>query len=305
MTDPYLQSVENNTVNRALRAVEAPKIEGMQLNADITLNNLVLNTIDGNGVLWVCTDIKGWWNLPDSEIRDIPRGWADGSYDVAGNWRPRQLTLDGVFLPPDATYVEEARNTLLENIALVYDGAWLRVQEQPQKAAFVRLSGNPDIETVNPRGRTEFSVGLRAANPLKYGWNDLDVAGYTSVVVPCKRTSTGETGIRTINNAGNWDTTVQLTINGPITGPATIINDTTGQLILTIVPFGAGHTLEIDTYRQEVAYDGDNSTARAMIDVLANWIVLAPGNNTIKFEDTGNANSTASMTVKYRPAWIG
>lgn len=302
--NPLDQSRENTAVNRGLTPMPYPKIEGLNLGADVVFNELTLNTIDANGVVWVVTDIVGWWNLPDSEIRDIPRGWADGSYDVTGKWKPRVLSLNGVFLPPDPSLVPDARSTLLSNAALVYDGAWLRVYENPQKAAFVRLSGTPQINTVNARGRTEFSIGLKAADPIKYQWNDLVTDGTVNTIVPCKNTATAETGKRTINNSGNWDTSVTIEINGPVVGPAAIENETTGELILILDGLDSGDVLEINTYRQEVAFNGDTGDARSMIDALANWIVLAPGNNVLSFEDAGAVNSTASMTVYYRPAWI-
>jgi hypothetical protein len=63
--------------------------------------------------------------------------------------------------------------------------------------------------------------------------------------------------------------------------------------------------LEIDTYNQEVAFNGSTDSTRSMIDTLVDWIVLAPGQNEITFEDAGAANGTASMVVYYRSGWIG
>lgn len=299
------QSQETTTVNKALSAYPPPTFTGMKLNADIILDQLVFNTIDLDDVVWVITDIEGWWNLPESSIRDIPRGWADGSYDVGGRWTNRLLTLKGSILPPDPLLVPAARDKLLQAAALVYDGAWLRVYEEPQKAAFVRLSGKPQIQTVNARGRTDFSIGLKAADPLKYGWNDAQPQGYVVTPLQCKNIALSRTGVVTINNEGNWDTNVILEIEGPIVGPATITNQTTGELILIIEPVSALSTLEINTYRQAVALDGDTTDARKMLDILANWILLAPGANVIEFIDTGAVDSTATMSIYHRPAWIG
>ena len=54
------QGHETKAVNDGLRAVPAPLITGMQLKADVMLGDLILNTIDANNVVWVCTDIEGW-----------------------------------------------------------------------------------------------------------------------------------------------------------------------------------------------------------------------------------------------------
>lgn len=380
--DEPTQAYETTTVNRSLTELPRPWITGMKLQADIQLGDLILNTIDENGVVWVVTDIDGWWEHPDPEVPDIERGWGDGSYDVRGRWQARQLTLKGVFLTPDPSLVPAARDTLIYASSLVYTNAWLYVNENPTKASRVRLSGKPSIETVNARGRTEFSIGLRAADPIKYEWNWEQVDGYSTMTIPAKNTATSETGTRTITNNGNTNVTVILEITGPLVGPGEIYNYATDQLITTVqqlrsatsrtvsnkaltsniatlttsavhgfiagdvvtvsigdAVFNGTHTiltvpttttftyskvnanvssaaasgsasisvdvLEIDTYDKEVAFNGSAESTRSMIDTLVDWIVLAPGDNEIIFEDTGAANGTASMVVYYRSGWIG
>lgn len=380
--DEPTQAQENQKVTQAFRPVPYPKITGLFLKADVSIGSLVLNTIDEDGVVWICTDIEGWWNHPEPEVRDIPRGWGDGSYDVRGRYQARQLTLNGVFLPPDPSYVPSARDKLITNTDLVYVGDWLRTNENPTKAAYVRLSGRPEINTVNARGRTEFSIGLRAADPLKYEWYAGHELGYRSTVIPGKNTSTSETGKATITNTGNAYAPVVYSIAGPVVGPATILNETTDESIdiiealrgvitstvtnkaltdnvatLTtsaahgllagdeIVVTGVDSTfngtyiilttpttstltyaktdtnvtstaasgtitfgpdiLEIDTLEHEVALNGDAVGKRNIIDVLAEWTLLAPGNNIISFIDDGDATSDATLTVYYRSAWLG
>ena len=380
--DEPTQAYETTTVNRSLTELPRPWITGMKLQADIQLGDLILNTIDENGVVWVVTDIAGWWEHPDPEVPDIERGWGDGSYDVRGRWQARQLTLEGVFLTPDPALVPSARNTLIEASSLVYTNAWLYVNESPTKASKVRLSGRPSIQTVNARGRTEFSIGLRAADPIKYEWNWEQVDGYSTVTIPAKNVATSETGIRTVTNNGNTNVTAILEITGPLVSAGEIYNYATDQLITTVQPlrpattktvsnkaltsntatlttdtvhgflsgdvvtvsisdavFDGTHTiltvpttstftyskvnenvasgaasgnasidvdmLEIDTYDKEVAFNGSTESTRSMIDTLVDWIVLAPGDNQIEFEDTGAANGTASMIVYYRSGWIG
>mgnify|MGYP006281311125 FL=1 len=63
--------------------------------------------------------------------------------------------------------------------------------------------------------------------------------------------------------------------------------------------------LSIDTRDHEVALNGDVVGYRNMIDVLAEWTLLTPGDNQFSFYDEGNANSTASLAVYYRSAWLG
>lgn len=382
-TDDFTQGYETTTVNKALTPLPPPVFSGMKLKADVQLGELVLNTIDENGVVWVVTDIKGWWGHPEPEMKDVPRGWGDGSYDVRGRWAARDLTLEGVFLPPDVSYVPAARNKLIEATSLVYTNAWLYVDEVPTKASKVRLSGRPDIETVNPRGRTEFSIGLRAPDPIKYGWNWERTDGYYAQDIACANASTSHDGTGTVTNSGNTDVHVILRVTGPLTGPATISNMTNGQelgitqalraatsrtvttkarsaggvvtlttsathgflvgdqvtVAITDSTFNGTFTitdtpstttftysqtgstvsssaasgsasipvdvLEIDTYTLEVSFNDSTDATRSMLDTFVDWIVLTSGANTLKFVDSGNANSSASMTVYYRPGWIG
>jgi hypothetical protein len=380
--DDVTQAYETTTVNKGLSKVPYPKVTGMQLNADISLGSLILNTIDENGVVWVCTDIEGWWNHPEPEVRDIPRGYGDGSYDVRGRYQARVITLNGVFITPSASQVAAARDKLIKNTDLVYVGDWLRTNENPTKASYVRLSGRPEIKTVNARGRTEFSIGLRAADPLKYEWYEADELGYRYVSIAGESASPAVAGTGTVTNTGTAYAPVVLQVTGPVTGPATIFNETTNETITIIsalrgvltptvsnkaltdnvatlttsaahgllagdqvVVSGVDSTfngtftiltvpttttltyaktatnvvsavatgtitfgpdiLEVDTRDHEVSLNGDAIGKRGLIDVLSEWILLAPGDNLISFYDDGNANSTAVLDIYYRSAWLG
>jgi hypothetical protein len=239
------QAIETSIVNRALTPLPPPIFSGMKLQEDILLGDLVLNTIDANNVLWVCTEIQGWWDLPDPDVPDVSRGWRDGSYDARGRWQARQITLNGVFFPPLPEFAPVARNSLIEAANLVYTGVWLKTKENPTRASFVRLSGRPEIQTVSARGKTEFSIGLRAADPIKYSWNDDDPEGYDSISVACKNATTEEEGEVTIDNVGNQAVSVYLEITGPIDGPATIYNETTDEIITILEPLRANATFVV------------------------------------------------------------
>jgi hypothetical protein len=314
--DAVSQGRETKAVNDGLRAVPTPFITGMKLKADVMLGDLVLNTIDANNVVWVCTDIEGWWGHPDPDIPDVTRGWRDGSYDARGRWQARQLTLSGVFLTPDSDYVSAARNTLIEATALVYEGAWLKTLESPTRASYVRLSGRPEITTTNARGRTEFSIGLRAADPVKYSWNDADPEGYDNVTIPCKSTS-GATGEVVIDNVGNTTVSTFLAITGPVVGPATVYNVQTDDL-MTIVDTLRGSstktvsnkaltsniaTLTTSTTHALVAGDtvtvsGVDSTFNGEYEVIA-----TPTTSTFTYSKTAsNVGSTAASGSAVRAA---
>jgi hypothetical protein len=228
------QAQETNIVNTALTALPPPVFTGLKLNQDIILNDFTFNTVDDYGVLWVITNIKGWWNPPAPEMPDIKRGWDDGIYDVKGRFNARDLTLEGSILVPSPSMMPDARRRLVKAITLVRTGAWLKTNESPTKASYVRLSGEPQFETVNARGRVDFSIGLRSADPIKYSWNSADPDGYTVVAIPAKSTSPSRTGLATATNVGDYEVSCYISVLGPLTGPANIVNTTTDEAI-TIV----------------------------------------------------------------------
>lgn len=168
-------------VNKALSAVPQV-INGVKLGADIIFNDLTLNTVDEFGTVWIVTDLSGWWGQTAPDLPDIPRGTEEGSYDVQGRATARTLTLTGFFIPADgAGALTASLDRLVAACNLIRTGGWFMANEGPNKAVWVRLAAAPDIQTVNARGRTEFSVTLRAGDPIKYHWNDQDPDGYTVV----------------------------------------------------------------------------------------------------------------------------
>ena len=243
------QSEENKKVNIGLTPMPIPHITGMQLNADIMLNDIVFNTIDENNVVWICSDIEGWWNLPDSEVQDLTRGLDDGSYDVRGRYGARNLTFTGSLLCPDPASAAVARNKLIEAIDLIHKGGWLLVAEDPTKATFVRLSGRPEIRNTKARGRIDFSIGLRAANPIKYAWNWEDPDGYETTAV-----SNGSSAV--LGNDGNTNVPIVFTISGGtstnLTAPITI-NNTTLDQTLTVVKDLRSAAYSVNVTRSERA----------------------------------------------------
>ena len=236
MAEVFNQREENNAVDRSLIPLQQPHLTGMKLQGDIALGEFLFNTIDEYGVVWVITEIDGWWQHPEPDMPDIPRGFGDGSYDIKGRYQARIINLQGTFLTPDPSLVEASRDRLIAATNLVYRGAWLKtgIDSDNKRSSFVRLSGAPNIQTVTARGRTNFSIGLKAADPIKYAWNDSDPDGYERVEVPATNRTTGATGVQVITNIGNVDVPINFEVSGPITGPARVYNRTTDELLYIV-----------------------------------------------------------------------
>lgn len=277
--DGASQNFETSVVNKSLTPLPPPVFTGMKLQEDIIIGDLVLNTIDSSNVIWVCTDIEGWWGHPDPEIPDVTRGWRDGSYDARGRWQARQLTLNGVILPPEPEFLPAARNTLIEATNLVYTGAWLKTKENPTRAAFVRLSGRPEISTVTARGRTEFSIGLRAADPIKYSWNDSDPEGYNLTTITAENV-----GTIVVNS---YPTSGQIIAAGlpstlyPATGPQPLV---AGNIVLTSRPLVPNFNDEISTLLTMSFNDNSNEV---VIPTVVNGSILTEEQAIAHYSSTG------------------
>lgn len=274
--DPIDQALETDSVHDALRPVSTgdpdtrPYITGLKLQGDVEINGLLLNTIDANKVVWVCTDITGWWTLPAPEVPNIARGLDDGAYDVRGRWLPRDITLTGSILPPNPEAAPAARKRLLEALNLVYTGGWLKVDEGPVRSCFVRIVGQPQIDSVNPRGRIDFSVQLRAGDPIKYSWNTAASDGYITSDVEINTTN-GSMSNTTISNSGNTTVPVVFSITGPMTAPAYIKNITTGKTIKIV------KNLRPNTFNSSITTKISTSGVVTMTTSAAHGFLVADG----------------------------
>lgn len=229
------QAEEKAILNKALSKVPVPHLTGAELNADIELNGLIFNTIDPDGITWVVTDIKGLHNQPESEIPEMSRGiFADGDYDTKGRYKARAITIEGSILVPDGTYVTEARDKLVRATNLVRTGAWLKLKSKNERvrAIYVRLLGGINISVVNPRGRMNFSIGLKAPDPIIYEWNVSRDDGYFVSNVVAMNFDGSQVGSIDIGNNGNYPVSAIFDVRGPVYGPnATIFNASNQDLI--------------------------------------------------------------------------
>lgn len=305
--DPIEQARETTAAVKALTPLPAPLFTGLKLQQDVQIGTLTLNRLDQNNVIWICTDIDGWWGHPDVDLDNVPRSGTDGSYNIDGRYQSREIELRGVILPPDPSLMPAARATLVAATDLVRAGAWLRTTTSSgvTMASFVRLAGRPDIDTVNARGRTSFSIPLRAADPVKYRWNNFESDGFYVATVQASNTGVAGSGTVTINNSGDYSVGAIFTVTGPLTGTGTITNTTTGRSMPVIGGMAGGTTLRVDTFNRAVSFNGSFTGARSRLDPVASWLTLRPGNNTITFVDAGTTTGTAQLTVRYRPGWIG
>jgi phage-related protein len=83
-------------------------------------------------------------------------------------------------------------------------------------------------------------------------------------------------------------------------GNSLVIEETTSSGTVT----GGTDELVIDTSARSVLLNNQAQYARGKLAAVTDWIKLAPGANTLKVVDAGNAASTAVVTLKYRSGWL-
>jgi hypothetical protein len=412
------QTERNRILNRALTRQPDAYLSKIKLYGDIAIydtantSEFTLNTIDANEVIWVVSDIDGWWNISEPEMPDLPRGWGDGSYDAIGRYRNRIMTLNGSFLtqsPEDAPVARQALlqalNPMIKNQGASYlittefessiavvdaqeganaqfvtyttgvdleDGPLIAVGDRiviegiapsdfnkagsgylvtavsdntvtvdrdtdgnytgdpyevgglikkitKRLASKVRLSGTPIINNTNARGRHDFSIGLKATDPIKYEFVAGDPDGYaTESASPSTAAAVGSgyDGSMTLTNSGDIAVPIIVEIDGLTSIPdstnrPTITNATSDQSIIVNATgsVASGHKLEIDTYNREVldveyvaGVVGTVANGRSKVSVLIDWIYLDPGSNTIELT---NFPSGSTVTIYYRSGWMG
>ena len=168
------------------------------------------------------------------------------------------------------------------------------------KVSSVRISGKPQIETKTARGRTDFSIGLKAADPIKYEYyNDPSTGNYRTV------TLTRNTNV-TVTNTGSVRVPVIFSITGGDIAGGEILNTANGttQTISGVYMEVNDSRLELDTYNRNIIAVDSSSVARVgrkYADSYIDWIYLEPGSNVLRFSST---DSTAVCVMYYKSGWL-
>lgn len=107
-------------------------------------------------------------------------------------------------------------------------------------------------------------------------------------------------GTLTLNNAGNFQTSPSIVLEGPVTNPS-IESLTADKTLSFTITLGVGETLEIDTENRTVMLNGTSSRYNTL-DSTAQWFTLAPGDNEVRYQASTITAST--MTITWRSAWV-
>lgn len=274
----------------------------------VAFGDLVLNTIDADGVHWILEEFN-WDDSPASSAELTQRARGHGSTSSEGFYRSMVYTLAGTIAAPTVALGVAARNALASAVTL--DPFQMTVAEGDSVLhSMVKRQDQPIFRRINPTDRT-FSIQVSAKDPRKFG--DLVTAttrlpfsegGLTfPVTFPITFTGTSGSGVLRISNPGNTQAPVWLRIDGPIpTGGWTVTHVGKKQSLTfaTALALGSGEFVTVDMDRREVLAQGQ--APRSGYVTSRGWFSLDPGDNDIAFS-AANYSSTASLTVTTKPSW--
>jgi hypothetical protein len=322
----------------------APYWDVPEVNVWNEPDTLLLNYTDPDGTRWSLLDIDGWWTLPPPALPDLPRpGYLNGSFPIDGRYEPRIITLRGAFTPGRGVSVAVPRLRLLRALDAVRTGA-LFVAKEPMgnnveffdyqglhdweqgpwpKQAWVWLSDQPKVDTLDGTGRTEFEVQLKAVDPVKYlsgargldrkyikvnGTTDgrdylVEDEGHNQRYTPTPGRAYGSVEFDPYLPAVNKGTT-NVWPRFYIFGPATdskIVNRTTNQTMAFQGSIRTGEVLIVDCYWRTVVlrqaadvmvddmyqHDINGENRRWMLKLSSPWIYLQQGDNELTFHANG------------------
>jgi len=274
----------------------------------VAIGDLLLNTVDANGVFWILENFSGWGS-PGSTAELTQRARGHGATSSEGFLKARIMTLEGTIDAPTAEALSQAVDDLSAAVSL--NEFTLMVSEAGRIRHCDAKRQDEVIVTWLDAVTAKFSIQITAKDPRKFG--DLITASTRlpfsegglafPVTFPITFTDVSGTGVVTINNPGNTQAPVWLRIDGPIpAGGWTITHIGKRQAVsfATALELGAGEFVTVDMDRREVLAQGQS--ARSGYVTSRGWFSLDPGDNDISFS-AQNYSSTATLTVTTKPAW--
>lgn len=255
---------------------------------------------------------------PRQDVRD--RAQRHGSIDRSRFYQPRLLEIEAVAViaGDDPVAVWDALDALKGAFAVGSDHV-IRFRRRGMPFD-ERLTGRvaaelkADVNYATP-GVLEWSIALLCADPRMYA-DVATTARYSpttsdgGVVFPLAfplafSGGAGTDGsVMTVTNAGNFPTPATYTVEGPALAGFSIVNESTGEAIVTTgLALAAGDSLVIDVDARDVTVAG---TSRPdLIDAAqTTWFELGAGNTLLRLHGSGFSEDVTALTATFRDARI-
>lgn len=274
----------------------------------ITLGNLTLNYVDGNGTEWRTNGpMVGWWDSPEITAVTAQRGNRHGTWSGKAYVPNRTVTLPIFIRASSVALLDQALATLSANVAFD-ETTPLVVPGTPPTFAYFRRSG---AIIANRNGSAaDVSVVLYASDPRRYVYSATPVTGGLGgpepgltlpLTLPATLPSWQPGGTLSGAFLGTAKAPWIATITGYVVNP-TLTNNLTGEYFKLGLTVNDGDSVVINTNTGTVLYNGvtdvsgsiqNGSTFFELDPNLGNWSVQYTGATA-----TGRATSTISFLAR-------
>lgn len=255
-------------------------------------------------------DVDKVTGLDNTDFRTTERDreGMDGGFIDALYEKIRFVTLEGTIYNATEVFLDTLKaNFAPGNVAKPF---YFKSPATAERLVYCKSYGIKfDWDTNRRLNMVKFQIQLKAEDPSIYG---ALIAGSVNL----GGTSTGfgfpigfplgfggvssNIGAASINNIGNRDTDAVFIINGPVTNPA-LLHDNTGNKLTFAFVLGTGEYLTVNLRNKSVILNG-TANRRGTLTGTSRWFMLVPGVNTVRFLGTPGA-STPTVSYSVRSAY--
>lgn len=265
--------------------------------------------------------ISAWTRTAAPRRVQVPRPSDHGAIDTSRFYDGAVFSLEGYVRGDTVREAHEALDVLRGVLALGAAPVLLRWQREGYEFLernLVRPAGPLDAPLSGSRRLIRWSVELVSEEAAALS-DTLNVASYDltapdSVGVefplefPLEFVSSGPDTVPRllVNNAGNFPTSPQFVISGPIDDPV-IRNETTGEEIATVgVSLDTAELAYVNTFDRTLRLGSETSAVRAdLVDASGtDWFRLVPGVNDIRLSGDNDNPGTTLLSASWRDARI-
>ena len=273
--------------------------------------------LDANGVSWLFSSTKGWFDGPPIKVYKTDRPREHGSFTERNFRDGRPITVSGSVHAPSRALASAAQMTLAGLLAEgTLDTFTVTDPDQGVMSAQVKIEGQPLVDWYQPLD-IDYQLTFYAPDPMRYGAPVSVTTGFPVAAGGLEydlytdgTTDTGfleygaasTTGRVVVSNPGNADVWPQYEILGPVPVEGfEILRVGTGDRLRYVGGVATGSRLVLDSATGVVAVDG--YADRSGLLTVRDWFAVpAKGSVELAFVPLG-AFSTAQLTATVSPGF--
>lgn len=241
---------------------------------------------DGDGSVWLITDIKGWYETPPTDDGVERFSGRHGGVRVPTFYGPRQIIMSGVCIATSTTNALTSRDKLGSLMVSIQSvrGRILAYEGSDTRRSEVYAAGPARMSPPNGSKHFEFEIPLVAPDPRKYG----------DLVTETRGTPGGGENF-SVTNSGNIETWPTYEVVQAGTVSVTNLTDPYYQpRVYASQSCGVGTIF--DFYSRQVYLGLVNQYDKMDLNVT-DWWAIQPGSNDLRTAGT-------ELTLTYRHAYI-